>query len=148
MDILWFWINCVDKIYLQIVGLIVVVLSAIPKCAIDQSILLQHSIFGIGGRLPMLFFLALSIVQIAAIVSGNENRILVGNISKLHRKIQITPLSYQPEFENNDVFFVVIFIYILGHLYRSSRIDFLPSIWIGSITSRSWSSSPNSSYSS
>ena len=77
------------KIYLQIVGLIVVVLSAIPKCAIDQSILLQHSIFGIGGRLPMLFFLALSIVQIAAIVSGNENRILVGNISKPYRKIQI-----------------------------------------------------------
>ena len=38
------------------------------------------NIVGESGRLPMLFFMALSIVQIATIVSGNENRIMVGSI--------------------------------------------------------------------
>ena len=64
-------------------GLVVVVLSsAIPECEAGLSPYVGVSIIGSSGRLPILFFLALSIVQIAAIVSGNEKRILVGNISQ------------------------------------------------------------------
>ena len=42
------------------------------------------NIVGNSGRLAMLFFIALSIVQIATIVSGNENRIMVGIYKKFH----------------------------------------------------------------
>ena len=42
------------------------------------------NIVGYSGRLPMLFFIALSVVQIATIVSGNENRIMVGIYKKIH----------------------------------------------------------------
>ena len=63
-------------------GLVVVVLSAIHECEAVLAAQVGFSIIGSSGRLPILFFLALSIVQIAAIVSGNEKRILVGNISQ------------------------------------------------------------------
>ena len=58
-----------------------VVLSAIHECEAVLAAQVGFSIIGSSGRLPILFFLALSIVQIAAIVSGNEKPILVGNKS-------------------------------------------------------------------
>ena len=55
------------------------ILSNDPGCS---NPLLGYSnepvnIVGLNDRLPMVFFLALSVVQIAAIVSGNENQIMV-----------------------------------------------------------------------
>ena len=41
------------------------------------------NIVGLNDRLPMVFLLALSVVQIAAIVAGNENQIMVRIISTL-----------------------------------------------------------------
>lgn len=73
---------------LQVLGLILVVLSSVlsndPGCS---NPLLGYSnepvnVIGLNDRLPMLFFLAMSTVQIAAIVSGNENKIMVCNVLK------------------------------------------------------------------
>ena len=118
------------QIFLQILGLVVVVLSAIPDCTLVMSRILMHSIIGSGGRLPMLFFLALSTVQIAAICRGNENRILVGNISQLLCRIQITIRILKL------CVYVIIFIHILGLLNRHARISFLRSIWIDTFETR------------
>ena len=74
---------------LQVVGVIVVVLSSVlsndPGCS---NPLLSYSnepvnIVGLNDRLPIVLFLALSVVQIAVIVSGNENQIMVRIISTL-----------------------------------------------------------------
>ena len=61
------------------------VLSNDPGCS---NPLLNYSnepvnIVGLNDRLPMVFFLALSVVQIAAIVSGNENQMMVCNMLTL-----------------------------------------------------------------
>ena len=72
-----------SNIYLQVLGLIVLVLSSMESCPnlsrTGVSTFEPLNIVGQNGRLPMLFFLALSIAQIATILSGNENRIMVGN---------------------------------------------------------------------
>ena len=110
-------------------GLVVVVLSAIHECEAVLAAQVGFSIIGSSGRLPILFFLALSIVQIAAIVSGNEKPILVGNISQKKCTIiaiRILRLSVC----------VNIYIYILGHLNCHARICFLPSIWSDSFENR------------
>ena len=82
--------------HLQVVGVIVVVLSSVlsndPGCS---NPLLSYSnepvnIVGLNDRLPMVFFLALSVVQIAVIVSGNENQIMVRIISTLLFGVQTT----------------------------------------------------------
>ena len=60
-------------------GLIVMVLSSIDSCSEARVPSFEPlNIVGNSGRLPMLIFVAFSIVQIATIVSGNENRIMVG----------------------------------------------------------------------
>ena len=69
-------------------------MSAIDSCELVRgllpagpgfgSIFEPLNIVGSSGRLPMLIFMALSIVQIATIVSGNENRIMVGIYKKIH----------------------------------------------------------------
>ena len=73
-----------SNIYLQVLGFIVLVMSAMNSCELKSpmgvSIFEPLNIVGYSGRLPMLIFMALSIVQIATIVSGNENRIMVGNV--------------------------------------------------------------------
>ena len=55
-----------------------------PGFSTGGSIFEPLNIVGSSGRLPMLFFMALSIVQIATIVSGNENRIMVGIYKQFH----------------------------------------------------------------
>ena len=68
------------------------ILSNDPGCS---NPLLGYSnepvnIVGLNDRLPMVFFLALSIVQIAAICSGHENQIMVRSILKLLFRVEIT----------------------------------------------------------
>ena len=112
-------------------GLVVVVLSSIHECEAVLSGQVGFSLIGSSGRLPILFFLALSIVQIAAIVSGNEKPILVGNISQKRCK-------YRSPHNNNLRLCVCvnISIYILGHFNCHARICFLPSIWSDSVKNR------------
>ena len=80
-------------------GLILVVLSSVlsndPGCS---NPLLGYSnepvnVIGLNDRLPMLFFLAMSTVQIAAIVSGNENKIMVCNVLKHFFGVQTTTIK-------------------------------------------------------
>ena len=78
--------------YLQGLGLIVVVMSAINSCPpntvlpvpplIETTHFEPLNIVGFSGHLPMLVFLTLAILQIAVIVSGNENQIMVGKTLK------------------------------------------------------------------
>ena len=68
------------------------ILSNDPGCS---NPLLGYSnesvnIVGLNDRLPMVFFLALSTVQIATIWSGHENQIMVRSILKLLFRVEIT----------------------------------------------------------
>ena len=95
------------------------------------------NIVGLNDRLPMVFFLALSVVQIVVIVSGNENQIMVRIISTL--LFWFTKL-YQ--FLKVSVFLILL-MYILGQHDRYAWIIFLPGIRIGIVEKRCCLQGPN-----
>ena len=109
------------------------ILSNDPGCS---NPLLGYSnepvnIVGLNDRLPMVFFLALSIVQIATIWSGHENEIMVRSIFKLLSRVEITTNIFSKLFV-----WVILFMYISGQLNRYARIIFLPGIWSGIVEKR------------
>ena len=111
------------------------ILSNDPGCS---NPLLGYSnepvnIVGLNDRLPMVFFLALSIVQIATIWSGHENQIMVRSILKLLFRVEITTniINFLKLFV-----WVIFFMYISGQLNRYARIIFLLGIWSGVVEKR------------
>ena len=111
------------------------ILSNDPGCS---NPLLGYSnepvnIVGLNDRLPMVFFLALAIVQIATICSGHENQIMVRSILKLLFRVEITTniINFLKLFV-----WVILFMYISGQLNRYARIIFLLGIWSGIVEKR------------